>query len=113
MRCIMFVMPVASDTHSHKPVHSGRRGLGTEDEADKETSADLSIKVESNWFDLILKPICPGMVFLTLKMFIKGDTDDDDDDDPFTSKCHKGSFWVIRIKMSYIRLNEGYDSERQ
>lgn len=49
MRCIMFVMPVASDTHSHKPVRSGRMGLGTEDGGD-ETSADVSrkSKVESD-----------------------------------------------------------------
>lgn len=47
MRCIMFVMPVASDTHSHKPVWSGRRGLGTEDGGEKEISADLSRKLKS------------------------------------------------------------------
>lgn len=43
MRCIMFVMPVASDTHSHKPVRSGPRGLGTEHGGD-ETSADVRRK---------------------------------------------------------------------
>lgn len=61
MRCIMFVMPVASDTHSHKSVRLGREGLGTEDGAD-ETSGDLSrkAKVESDWFEVIAIAICAG-----------------------------------------------------
>lgn len=61
MRCIMFVMPVASDTHSHKPARSGRRGLGKEDGGD-EASADVSRKsnCESDELGLIPTAIRAG-----------------------------------------------------